>query len=541
MTSLTLAEKIWNNHVIIKGDKPTGANPAAQGTPAQAAPAQAAPAEDLIYIDLQLLHEVTSPQAFEGLRLANRKVRKLDQQIADEDHNTPTKDIYAPIQNELSRIQLETIRKNAEEFGVRLFSLGNPDQGVIHATIPELGLTQPGMTIVCGDSHTATHGAFGALAFGIGTSQVEHVLATQTLPLKPFKTMAIEVTGALRPGVTAKDLILAIIAKIGTGGGQGYVVEYRGEAIKSLSMEGRLTVCNMSIEAGARAGLIAPDSVTYEYLKGRPHAPQSKEENPDVAPEASWEAAVADWEKLYTDADAKFDKVIEINASEIDQMVSWGTNPGQGVSINSVVPNPGDFADPIDVTAAENALKYMDLKPGTPIREIAVDTVYIGSCTNGRIEDLRAAAAVLKGRKAKSGLRLMVVPGSARIKLQAEQEGLMQIFKDAGFEWRNAGCSMCLAMNDDKLAAGERAASTTNRNFEGRQGPGGRTHLVSPEVAAATAVLGYFATPADLEPVSGSTSGTSAVSGTDSGAGVSAGTSGTNLEAGISSGTNLGA
>ncbi|GLW56603.1 3-isopropylmalate dehydratase large subunit [Kitasatospora phosalacinea] len=462
----TLAEKVWDDHVVRR----------AEGEP------------DLLYIDLHLLHEVTSPQAFDGLRLAGRPVRRTDLTIATEDHNTPTLDIDKPIADPVSRVQLETLRKNAEEFGVRIHSLGDVEQGVVHVVGPQLGLTQPGMTVVCGDSHTSTHGAFGALAFGIGTSQVEHVLATQTLPLAPFKTMAITVEGELPEGVTAKDLILAVITKIGTGGGQGYVLEYRGSAIRSLSMEARMTICNMSIEAGARAGMIAPDRTTFDYLQGRPHAPQGED----------WDAAVAYWETLATDEDAVFDAEVFIDAAELTPFVTWGTNPGQGAPLGANVPNPEDFADPQERTAAENALKYMGLEAGTPLREVKVDAVFVGSCTNGRIEDLRAAAAILDGRQIAEGVRMLVVPGSVRVALQAVEEGLDKVFTAAGAEWRHAGCSMCLGMNPDQLAPGERCASTSNRNFEGRQGKGGRTHLVSPQVAAATALVGRLAAPADL-------------------------------------------
>ena len=462
----TLAEKVWDDHVVRR----------VEGEP------------DLLFIDLHLLHEVTSPQAFDGLRLAGRKVRRTDLTIATEDHNTPTLDIDKPIADPVSRVQLETLRRNAAEFGVRIHSLGDVEQGVVHVVGPQLGLTQPGTTVVCGDSHTSTHGAFGALAFGIGTSQVEHVLATQTLPLAPFRTMAITVEGELPEGVTAKDLILAVIAKIGTGGGQGYVLEYRGSAIRSLSMEARMTVCNMSIEAGARAGMIAPDETTFAYLKGRPHAPQGED----------WDAAVEYWRTLVTDEDAVFDHEVFIDASELTPFVTWGTNPGQGAPLGSNVPHPEDFADPQERVAAENALRYMGLEAGTPLREVAVDAVFVGSCTNGRIEDLRAAAAVLEGRKVADRVRMLVVPGSVRVALQAVEEGLDKVFTTAGAEWRHAGCSMCLGMNPDQLAPGERCASTSNRNFEGMQGKGGRTHLVSPQVAAATAVLGRLASPSDL-------------------------------------------
>ncbi|NBR78269.1 MAG: 3-isopropylmalate dehydratase large subunit, partial [Microbacteriaceae bacterium] len=400
------------------------------------------------YIDLHLVHEVTSPQAFDGLRLAGRRVRRPDLTIATEDHNTPTIDIDKPIADATSRTQIEALRHNAKEFGIRIHSLGDVDQGIVHVVGPQLGLTMPGITVVCGDSHTSTHGAFGALAMGIGTSEVEHVLATQTLPLKAFKTMAINVEGTLRPGVTSKDIILAVIAKIGTGGGQGYVLEYRGSAIRALSMEARMTICNMSIEAGARAGMVAPDETTFEYLKGRPHAPQG----------ADWDAAVEYWKTLPTDDGAVFDEEVFLDANTLDPFVTWGTNPGQGVSLNDAVPAPTDFADPNEKAAAERALEYMDLVPGTKMKDIKVDTVFLGSCTNSRIEDLRAAAAIIKGQKKADGLRMMVVPGSARVRLEAEAEGLDKVFKDFGAEWRFAGCSMCLGMNPDQLAPGERAA-----------------------------------------------------------------------------------
>ncbi|MCX6421266.1 MAG: 3-isopropylmalate dehydratase large subunit [Actinobacteria bacterium] len=463
----TLAQKVWQDHVVRS----------AEGEP------------DLLYIDLHLIHEVTSPQAFDGLRDAGRPVRRPDLTLATEDHNVPTIDIDKPIADPVSRAQVEALRKNCAEFGVPIYSLGNVEQGIVHVVGPQLGLTQPGMTVVCGDSHTSTHGAFGALAFGIGTSEVEHVLATQTLPLKPFKTMAITVNGALPAGVSAKDLILAVIAKIGTGGGQGYVLEYRGDAIRALSMEGRMTICNMSIEAGARAGMIAPDETTFAYLEGKERAPKG----------AEWDAAVAYWKTLQTDADAVFDREVAIEASELSPFVTWGTNPGQGVPLSANVPSPADAVDEVDRIAIENALTYMDLVAGTPMRDVKVDTVFIGSCTNGRIEDLRVAAEVMKGRTVADGMRVLVVPGSVRVRLQAHAEGLDAIFSAAGAEWREAGCSMCLAMNPDMLAPGERSASTSNRNFEGRQGPGGRTHLVSPAVAAATAIVGRLASPADLE------------------------------------------
>ncbi len=415
-------------------------------------------------------------------------MRRTDLTIATEDHNTPTLNIDKPIADPVSKLQVDTLRKNAAEFGVRIHSLGDAEQGIVHVVGPQLGLSQPGMTIVCGDSHTSTHGAFGALAFGIGTSEVEHVLATQTLPLVRPKTMAINVDGTLPDGVSAKDIILAIIAQIGTGGGQGYVIEYRGSAIRALSMEGRMTICNMSIEAGARAGLIAPDETTFAYVKDKPHAPEG----------ADWDAAVAFWKTLKSDDDAKFDKEITLKAEDLAPFVTWGTNPGQGAPLNSNVPNPADFSNPEDQGAAERALTYMGLTAGTPLKSIKVDTIFLGSCTNGRIEDLRAAAAVIKGKKINKDLRMLVVPGSARVRLQAEQEGLDKVFLDAGAEWRNAGCSMCLGMNPDQLAVGERSASTSNRNFEGRQGKGGRTHLVSPLVAAATAIRGTLSSPADL-------------------------------------------
>jgi len=470
MMARTLAQKVWDAHVVRRAD----------GEP------------DLLYIDLHLIHEVTSPQAFDGLRAAGRSVRRPDLTLATEDHNVPTIDILAPIADPVSRAQVEALRTNCAQFGVPVYSLGDVEQGIVHVVGPQLGLTQPGMTVVCGDSHTSTHGAFGALAFGIGTSEVEHVLATQTLPLKPFRTMAVTVDGELPAGVLAKDVILAVIARIGTGGGQGYVLEYRGSAIEALSMEGRMTLCNMSIEAGARAGMIAPDETTFEYLRGRPHAPVG----------AAWDEAVAYWRTLPTDADATFDAEVVIDAAELAPFVTWGTNPGQGLALSGVVPSAADARDDVERVAIERALTYMGLTPGTPLRDIAVDTVFVGSCTNGRIEDLRAVAEVLRGRQVASTVRMLIVPGSVRVKLQAEAEGLDEVFIAAGAQWREAGCSMCLAMNPDKLAPGERSASTSNRNFEGRQGPGGRTHLVSPAVAAATAVAGTLAAPADLAPVS---------------------------------------
>ena len=460
----TLAEKVWDAHVVRR----------AEGEP------------DLLYIDLHLLHEVTSPQAFDGLRLEGRKVRRPDLTLATEDHNVPT--TPGPITDVVSRTQVETLRRNCEEFGVRLYPMGDVDQGIVHVVGPQLGLTQPGMTVVCGDSHTSTHGAFGALAFGIGTSEVEHVLATQTLPLNPFRTLAVNVDGELPVGVTAKDIVLAVIAKIGTGGGQGYVIEYRGSAIEALSMEARMTVCNMSIEAGARAGMIAPDQTTFDYLQGRPHAPTG----------ADWDAAVAAWSQLRSDDDAVFDAEVRLDAAELTPFVTWGTNPGQGLPLSASVPDPDSYADESDRVSAARALEYMGLEAGTPLRDIAVDTVFVGSCTNGRIEDLRAVAEVVKGRRVAAGVRMLVVPGSARVRLQAEAEGLDTVFLEAGAEWRLAGCSMCLGMNPDQLAPGERCASTSNRNFEGRQGKGGRTHLVSPLVAAATALRGTLSSPADL-------------------------------------------
>ncbi|MDP3969619.1 MAG: 3-isopropylmalate dehydratase large subunit [Nocardioides sp.] len=463
----TLAEKVWDEHVV-----------------------RTAPEEpDLLYIDLHLIHEVTSPQAFDGLRLAGRPVRRPDLTLATADHNVPTLDFDKPIADPVSRTQVETLRRNAEEFGVRLHPLGDVEQGIVHVVGPQLGLTQPGMTIVCGDSHTSTHGAFGAIAFGIGTSEVEHVLATQTLMQAKPKTMAVTIEGSLPDGVTAKDLVLTLIAHTGTGGGQGYIVEYRGPAIDELSMEARMTICNMSIEWGAKAGLIAPDQTTFDYIQGRPEAPKGED----------WDAAVAHWQTLVTDDDAVFDKELVLDASEMTPFVTWGTNPGQGVPLGASVPAPEDFEDPGDRVAAEKALTYMGLEAGTPMREIPVDTVFVGSCTNGRIEDLRLAAEVIKGRKVAEDTRLLVVPGSVRVRLQAEEEGLDVIFKDAGGEWRGAGCSMCLGMNPDQLAPEERSASTSNRNFEGRQGKGGRTHLVSIPVAAATAVRGRLSSPADLD------------------------------------------
>jgi 3-isopropylmalate/(R)-2-methylmalate dehydratase large subunit len=464
----TLSEKVWDEHVV-------------RSTPGE---------PDLLFIDLHLIHEVTSPQAFDGLRIAGRTVRRPDLTLATEDHNVPTVDWDKPIADPVSRTQVETLRRNAEEFGVRLHPLGDIEQGIVHVVGPQLGLTQPGMTIVCGDSHTSTHGAFGAIAFGIGTSEVEHVLATQTLMQAKPKTMSVTINGSLPPGVTAKDMVLALIAHTGTGGGQGYIVEYRGQAIEELSMEARMTVCNMSIEWGAKAGLIAPDQTTFDYIEGRPEAPKG----------ADWDAAVAHWKTLVTDDDAVFDAEIVLDASTMTPFVTWGTNPGQGVPLSAAVPNPEDFDDAQDRVAAEKALQYMALEAGTPMRDIKVDTVFVGSCTNGRIEDLRLAAEIIQGHKVDKDTRLLVVPGSVRVRLQAEQEGLDVIFKEAGAEWRGAGCSMCLGMNPDTLAVGERSASTSNRNFEGRQGKGGRTHLVSVPVAAATAIRGTLSSPADLEP-----------------------------------------
>jgi 3-isopropylmalate/(R)-2-methylmalate dehydratase large subunit len=462
----TLSDKVWERHVV-----------------------HSAPGEpELLYIDLHLVHEVTSPQAFDGLKLHHRPLRRPDLTIATADHNVPTINIDQPIADPISAKQVTVLSRNASDFQLRLHPMGDPGQGIVHVIGPEQGLTLPGMTIVCGDSHTSTHGAFGALAFGIGTSEVEHVMATQTLPQIKPKTMAITVEGDLQEGVLAKDVILAIIGKIGTGGGIGSIIEYRGSAIRSLSMEGRMTVCNMSIEAGAKAGMIAPDDTTFAYIEGRPHAPKGE----------LWNLALDDWRSLPTDEGAQFDLEVFLDAAQIRPHVSWGTNPGQVTSIDSVVPDPGSFNDPGARDAAQRALQYMGLLPGTPIREIPVDTIFIGSCTNSRIEDLRLAASVIRGRQVRDGMRAMVVPGSMLVKAQAEAEGLDEIFRRAGFEWRAAGCSMCLGMNPDQLRPGERCASTSNRNFEGRQGKGGRTHLVSPAVAAATAITGRFSTPADL-------------------------------------------
>jgi 3-isopropylmalate/(R)-2-methylmalate dehydratase large subunit len=466
MMGATLAEKVWNDHLV-----------------------RTAPGEpDLLFIDLHLVHEVTSAQAFDGLRHAGRKVRRADLTLATEDHNIPTLNVEEPIADPVSRTQVEALRRNCRDFGVKLHSLGDIEQGIVHVVGPQLGLSQPGMTIVCGDSHTSTHGAFGALAFGIGTSEVEHVLATQTLPQPRAMTMAVTVEGELSPGVTAKDLMLCLIASVGTGGGQGYVVEYRGDAIRALSMESRMTVCNMSVEWGAKAGLIAPDDTTLAYLEGRPHVPRGSD----------WDAAVEHWRSLITDEDAIFDHEVVLDAAAVTPFVTWGTNPGQGVPLGAVVPDPDGLADEGARNAAARALAYMDLRAGTPMRDISIDTVFLGSCTNGRIEDLRAAAEVVRGRRVGDSTRMLVVPGSTRVRLQAESEGLDIVFKEAGAEWRGAGCSMCLGMNPDQLTPGERSASTSNRNFEGRQGHGGRTHLVSPPVAAATAITGRLAAPADL-------------------------------------------
>ncbi|HEY8471283.1 MAG TPA: 3-isopropylmalate dehydratase large subunit [Natronosporangium sp.] len=473
----TMAEKVWDAHVV-----------------------RSAPGEpDLLYIDLHLLHEVTSPQAFDGLRAAGRKVRRPDLTLATEDHNTPTgyadpadaarRGDLITVADLTSRTQLETLRRNCAEFGIKLHQLGDANQGIVHVIGPQLGLTQPGLTMVCGDSHTSTHGAFGALAFGIGTSEVEHVLATQTLPQQRPKTMAVTVNNRLREGVTAKDLILALIAKVGTGGGRGHIVEYRGEGIAALSMEGRMTVANMSIEWGAKAGMVAPDDTTFAFLEGRRYAPTG----------TAWEAALDYWRSLPTDPGAVFDTEVTLDASTVAPFVTWGTNPGQGVPLDGAVPDPDDFPTEAERNAARRALEYMDLRPGTAMRDIPIDVVFVGSCTNGRLEDLRAAAEVIRGRRIADGVRMLVVPGSDAVREAAEREGLHEIFQAAGAEWRFAGCSMCLGMNPDTLSPGQRSASTSNRNFEGRQGRGGRTHLVSPPVAAATAVVGRLAAPTDLE------------------------------------------
>ena len=466
-TRKTLSEKVWDRHVVHR----------AEGEP------------DVLYIDLHLVHEVTSPQAFDGLRLNGRTVRRPDLTLATMDHNVPTTDLTQPVADPISAKQMDVLRSNCEEFGITLYARGDRNQGIVHIIGPEQGLTQPGMTVVCGDSHTSTHGAFGALAFGIGTSEVEHVLATQTLPQSRPGTMAVNVDGTLPRGVTAKDVILAIIGRVGTGGGIGHIVEYRGSAIRALSMEGRMTVCNMSIEAGARAGMVAPDDTTFAYLEGRPHAPAG----------GAWERALDEWRALTTDDGVAFDREVTLDANALQPHVSWGTNPSQVAAIGGVVPDPASFPEPAAREAAERALVYMGIEAGTRIHDIEVDTVFIGSCTNSRIEDLRAAAEVVDGRRVRPGLRALVVPGSGRVKEQAEAEGLHRVFTAAGFEWREPGCSMCLAMNPDKLAPGERAASTSNRNFEGRQGRGGRTHLVSLAVAAATAVAGHFVTPEELD------------------------------------------
>ena len=465
-TPRTLSEKVWDRHVVHVG----------HGEP------------DILFIDMHLVHEVTSPQAFDGLRLAGRSVHRPDLTIATADHNVPTTDIDKPVSDPISAKQLEVLAANCTEFGIICYPMGDANQGIVHIIGPEQGLTQPGMTIVCGDSHTSTHGAFGALAFGIGTSEVEHVLATQTLPQQRPLTMAVTIDGELPAGVTAKDVVLAVIGRIGTGGGMGHIIEYRGSAIRGLSMEGRMTVCNMSIEAGARAGMIAPDETTLAYIEGRDHAPKG----------SAWDEAVEAWQRLPTDDGASFDKEVAIDATTLFPHVTWGTNPAQVARLDAAVPDPDSFDTPGEREAAARALEYMGLVAGTPMHEIPVDTVFIGSCTNGRIEDLRSAADVLRGRQVHPGMRALVVPGSHRVKAQAESEGLDTVFTAAGFDWREPGCSMCLAMNPDKLAPGERAASTSNRNFEGRQGRGGRTHLVSPAVAAATSVAGHFATPEEL-------------------------------------------
>jgi len=459
----TLFEKIWDRHVVTEG----------AGEPT------------LIYIDLHLVHEVTSPQAFDGLRINNRRVRRPDRTLATADHNVPTDPPGTPIADPISKKQLEALSSNCDEFGITLFPMGHENQGIVHVIGPELGVSQPGMTIVCGDSHTSTHGALGALAFGIGTSEVEHVLATQTLPQQKPKTMSVTVTGPVPLGVTAKDIALSIINRLGTGGGAGYVVEYRGRAISDLSMEGRMTLCNMSIEAGARAGIVAVDEKTIDYLRGRAGVPSGE----------AFEATASDWRTLVSDDGASFDAMVEIDGTQLSPAITWGTNPSQVVAIDGVIPDPEEFTDSAERNAAERALEYMGLTAGTPVTSIPVDVVFIGSCTNSRIEDLRAAAAVIQGRTVAANVRALVVPGSHRVKTQAESEGLDQLFTAAGFEWREPGCSMCLGMNPDQLTPGQRSASTSNRNFEGRQGRGGRTHLVSPAVAAATAIAGYFAAP----------------------------------------------
>ncbi len=458
--SKTLFEKIWEKHLVASLDENT----------------------NLVFIDLHLVHEVTSPQAFDSLRIANRKVRHPELTLATVDHGVPTSNRILGIKDPLSKIQIDALSTNCKEFGITLFGINDPRQGIVHVIGPEQGITQPGMTIVCGDSHTATHGAFGALAFGIGTSEVEHVLATQTLAMEKPKTMKVEIIGDVADGVGPKDIILGIIKKIGTGGGAGHVIEYIGDVIKKMSMENRMTICNMSIEGGARAGMIAPDQVTFEYLKNRNYAPKQND----------WNDALNEWSKLYSDKNSKFDKTVIIDASELEPSISWGTNPSQVMFVNELIPNPEDFHNPSDKEAAQRALDYMDLKPGTKITDVAIDRIFIGSCTNGRIEDLREAASVVKGREIAESVHAMVVPGSTLVKKQAEEEGLDKIFTDSGFEWREAGCSMCLGMNPDILQPGERCASTSNRNYEGRQGAGGRTHLVSPKMAAAAALYGKF-------------------------------------------------
>ncbi|MFO7245902.1 MAG: 3-isopropylmalate dehydratase large subunit [Thermaerobacter sp.] len=460
MKARTLFEKIWDAHVIHEAED----------------------GQALLYIDLHLVHEVTSPQAFDGLRLAGRRVRRTERTVATMDHNVPTVDRHLPIKDELAAAQVEALIRNCREFGVELFDLFSPYQGIVHVIGPELGLTLPGMTIVCGDSHTATHGAFGALAFGIGTSEVEHVLATQTLHQVKPRTMEVRLVGRRGRGVTAKDVILGVIGRLGVGAGAGYVVEYTGEVVRSLDMEERLTLCNMSIEMGARAGMVAPDDVTFAYLEGRPRAPRGRD----------WERALDWWQSLPSDPGAAYDRSVEVDVSDLAPMVTWGTNPGQVVPVTGRVPDPDDMADPKERAAARRALEYMGLEPGTPIQDIRIDRVFIGSCTNGRLSDLRAAARVVRGRKVAPHVTAWVVPGSQQVKAQAEAEGLDRIFKEAGFEWREPGCSMCLGMNGDILEPGQRCASTSNRNFEGRQGKGGRTHLVSPEMAAAAAIAGHF-------------------------------------------------
>jgi 3-isopropylmalate/(R)-2-methylmalate dehydratase large subunit len=466
MAGRTLFEKIWDDHLVAAPDGESA----------------------IIYIDLHLVHEVTSPQAFDGLRLNGRTVRRPDRTLATADHDVPTDPLSVPVKDPIARRQLEALEENCEEFGITVFPRGHENQGIVHVIGPELGVTQPGMTIVCGDSHTSTHGAFGALAFGIGTSEVEHVLATQTLPQQRAKSMAVVVEGHAPEGVTAKDIVLAIVATLGTGGGAGHVVEYRGQAIRDLSMEGRMTLCNMSIEAGARAGLVAVDDTTIEYLRGRPGVPSGDD----------FDEAASRWRSFVSDDDAVFDQTVTLSAADLKPFITWGTNPAQVVSLDGVVPDPADFDDPDIASTTERSLAYMGLTPGTPIKEIPVDVVFIGSCTNSRIEDLRAAAAVARGHHVADSVRALIVPGSHRVKSQAESEGLDQVFLEAGFEWREPGCSMCLGMNPDQLTPGQRSASTSNRNFEGRQGRGGRTHLVSPVVAAATAILGRFATPDEV-------------------------------------------